>query len=355
MTVTQLAFAVPGDLAIRTGGYIYDRRVMDELRALGIAVDLVSLPASYPFPDAREVADTVAALNARPGNVPVVVDGLAWGGVPHEDARRVRGPLIALCHHPLGLEAGLAPGQAAYFIENETRNLALAAHVIVTSSMTARTLVQDFAVPAHRISIAEPGLDPVPRARGSGTGFVEILSVGALVPRKGHDLLIGALTGLGDLSWRLHVAGSHARAPDWMVHLRHILAASALQDRVVLAGELDSPALGQLYASADLFVSASHYEGYGMVLAEAMSHGLAIVTTTGGAAAETAPDACALKVPAGDGAALEQALRLAIADSDLRQRLGDAAWRAAQSLPRWSDTAAVFATAIGRSGGGVKA
>ncbi|WP_163220136.1 glycosyltransferase, partial [Citrobacter freundii] len=82
--------------------------------------------------------------------------------------------------------------------------------------------------------------------------------------------------------------------------------------------------------------------GYGMVLTEAMARGLPIVTTTGGAAAETVPDAAALKVPPADAAALRAALAAAMTDRPLRLRLADASWAAAQSLPGWDDTTRVI-------------
>jgi glycosyltransferase involved in cell wall biosynthesis len=74
-------------------------------------------------------------------------------------------------------------------------------------------------------------------------------------------------------------------------------------------GEVGEAALAELYDRADLFVSPSLFEGYGMVLAEALARGLPIVASTGGAAAETVPDSAALKVPPGDAAVLGRALR----------------------------------------------
>ena len=110
-----------------------------------------------------------------------------------------------------------------------------------------------------------------------------------------------------------------------------------------MEGELSLPQMAQAYASADVFVLPSRYEGFGMVLAEAMARGLPIVASTGGAAAQTVPDAAALKVPPGDAAALAAALARIIGDPALRARLGDASWAAGKRLQRWSRTAEIIA------------
>ena len=91
---------------------------------------------------------------------------------------------------------------------------------------------------------------------------------------------------------------------------------------------------------------SSLYEGYGMVLAEAMARGLPIVCTTGGAAADTVPDAAGLKVAPRDEAAFADAVGKVLRDIGLRRRMADASWTAAQSLPRWEDTAAKIAAVI---------
>jgi glycosyltransferase involved in cell wall biosynthesis len=341
----RAVFAIPGDIQTRTGGYIYDSRVMALLPALGIDVVHLRLPASFPYPSADDLQVTRVALAAVDAEDIIVADGLFWGACPAEFAQATHAKIIALCHHPLGLEAGLSEAQSRHFLQNEREILFASDHVIVTSSETARTLAADFTVPAEKITVAEPGTDIMPRAKGSVSAH-KILAVGSIVPRKGYDMLVEALASLRDLPWRCTIAGSLRRAPEFARQLKAQIEAHGLGERIILAGEVEDAAIAQLYAGADIFVSASHYEGYGMVLTEALARGLPIVTTTGGAAGSTVPDDCALKVPPGNAAALSASLRLLLDDRSLRATLSDRAWTQAQVLQRWEDTAAIVAATI---------
>ena len=74
-----------------------------------------------------------------------------------------------------------------------------------------------------------------------------------------------------------------------------------------------------------------------MVYAEALSHGLPVIGTTAGAIPDTVPQEAGLLVTSGDVDALARALRLVIADADLRRRLSDAALAAARTLPTCSN------------------
>jgi len=141
-----------------------------------------------------------------------VIDGLAFGALPEAaQALRETHPLIALVHHPLALETGVAPQAAIALRESERAALACTRGVIVTSPATARTLIKEFDVPPKRITVAEPGTDRVAVVPRQQTGPVALLAVGAVVPRKGYDVLIEALAGLIDLPWRLTIAGDCGR------------------------------------------------------------------------------------------------------------------------------------------------
>lgn len=350
VTKARACFAIPGDIETLTGGYGYDRRAM---AAANGRLEHVVLPDDFPFPSPASVAATVARLNATPNGAILLIDGLAHGAIPPDALDAIERPIVALTHHPLGLETGLDAATSARLIANERAALARARAVIVTSDTTRDTLVADFGVGADRITVAEPGVDPAPRARGSGGGGVALLAIGAIVRRKGFDVLVEALAPLRGLDWRLTIVGSAERDRETAAALRARIDALGLSGRIDLPGEMGPERLGALRDGADLFVLSSHYEGYGMVLAEAMARGLPIVSTTGGAAARTVPDEAALKVPPGDAPALSASLARAIGDASLRARLADASWRAGALLPRWDDCATTILSVVDRVAGEV--
>jgi glycosyltransferase involved in cell wall biosynthesis len=342
--VSEIVFAIPGDLALPTGGYGYDRRLLAEWRQIGVAARHLPLPGGFPTPSAEELAETGRAILAQPYDCVLLIDGLAYGAFPESIAAGLAGRVVALVHHPLALETGLSSEQAAEFARREAAALAYAEAVIASSETTKGLLVADYGVAAERITVAEPGVDRAPRAAGSQPGApLALLAVGAVVPRKGYDVLVAALEGLADRDWRLTIIGAQDRAPQTMSALRRQIAAAGLSERIRLAGAVDDAALAVAYAGADLFVMPSLFEGYGMVLTEALARGLPILCTTGGAAAETAHDAAALKVPPGDVAALRAGLARLLDDADERRRRAEAAWAAAGALPAWRDTATIVA------------
>lgn len=344
-------FAIPGDPDQLTGGYLYDRRLTRELGPAGIDILPLRLHAAFPYPSVEVLAATAAQLARLPDGATVLVDGLAFGAMPQiarTEARRLR--LVALVHHPLGHETGLAPDVARALVHSERCSLACARAVIVTSAAIGRSLVAAFGLAPGDITVAAPGTDRRPLSIGSSGPDPLLLAVGSVIPRKGFEALIEALAQSADLPWRLSLAGSLDRHPACVAALRMAIGSHRLADRVTLAGELAPVTLAELYRRADLFVSAATLEGYGMALAEAVASGLPIVAVAiaGGAVADWLDPEAALIVPPGDPAALAAALREAVADPARRAALARGATIARDRLPEWRQTAATVAQVLCR-------
>jgi glycosyltransferase involved in cell wall biosynthesis len=126
------------------------------------------------------------------------------------------------------------------------------------------------------------------------------------------------------------------------------LHAERLENLVTLGGELDVPALAELYDESDVFVLATLQETYGMAVAEALARGLPVVGTTTGALPDLVGDAAGLLVPPGNVDALSEALGKMLDDADLRGRLAAGARRVRDRLPTWEQAAARMADTLAR-------
>jgi glycosyltransferase involved in cell wall biosynthesis len=340
VTERTLQFVVPGDLSAATGGYHYDRRIIEGLRALGWSVAVHALDSSFPFPTSDALARARAVFEALPDGALVMVDGLAFGAMPEVvavHARRLR--LVALIHHPLAMESGLAPAHAEHLLRSEKSALRAARHVIVTSAATREALFS-YDVGPDRISTVEPGTDEAPLATGNESGTLEMLCVANVIPRKGYDLLIEALTGLQQYAWRLTCVGNTTRSPETIDALRRQLNDAVLNERVRFVGESSGDELESYYHTADLFVLPTRYEGFGMVVAEALARGLPVVATQTGAIAQLVPSDAGVLVPPENSHALREALARVLSKPGFRASLAEGARLVRSRLTSWPQACA---------------
>ena len=334
--VAPLHVVLPNDIddpATPSGGNAYDRRVCRGLAALGWSVREHAVRGAWPCPRPAERAGLGRVLATVPDGAVVLLDGLVASASPDTllpHARRLR--LVVLVHLPLGDGA-------------ERAALASASAVITTSAWTRGRLLDLYGLPAGRVHIATPGVDPAPLAPGSGTGS-ELLCVAAVTPHKGHDLLVEALAALTEPSFRCVFAGALSRDPGFVGHLRQLTSAYGLADRVRFAGPLVGADLDAAYAAADLLVLASRGETYGMVVTEALARGIPVLATE----VHGLPEALGrtsdgglpgILVDPGDPAALTGALRHWLSDAGLRHRLRRSARERRTTLTGWTVTAAL--------------
>ncbi|WP_062013616.1 glycosyltransferase family 4 protein [Aureimonas sp. AU4] len=342
----RLVFAIPGDLSAPSGGYGYDRRMIGELGRLGWAVDVLALPAAFPFPAEADLRASDEAFAALPDGTLVLVDGLAFGALPRlasAEASRLR--LVALVHHPLALEEGLAPEAAERLRSSEREALRHARAVVSTSQTTRARLAAEFGVGVERITVVPPGTEPVAAAAPRG-GSAEplILCVAALIERKDHAVLVDALGPLRGRPWRCRIVGSDTADPATARRLRERIANAGLAGRIEVPGAVAD--IEAEYRRADLFALPSRFEGYGMAFAEAMAHALPVVGCAGGAVPEVVPPEAGLLVPPRDAPAFSSALARLLDDAPLRARLSAGALAASRALPGWAASAAILSRTL---------
>ena len=349
--MASVVLVAPGPLEARTGGYFYDRRIVEGLRHLGWQVDVLELDSTFPHPTPYALEHAKRTLAGVCAGTITIVDSLALGAMPEiisGEASRL--PVVALVHLPLAAAIGLDPEEVARFEDGERRALAAATLVVVTGR-AALPLIARYAVAPNRVVVVEPGTDRAPLAHGSGTSPLELLTVATLNRGKGHEMLLEALSAVSDSAWRLTCAGSLTRDPATAARVRTTAARLRLEDRVSFAGDLDSGALAACYDRADVAVLATQQETYGMAVAEALAHGLPVVATITGAIPDLVGDDAGLLVPVGDATALTTALARVLGDSSLRARLADGARRRRDRLPTWDDAARRMSAALDRING----
>ncbi|MBI3709453.1 MAG: glycosyltransferase family 4 protein [Proteobacteria bacterium] len=339
---------VPGKLDQSTGGYIYMATMVAELRARGTDVVVHELPGVFPLADQVAKAAAAATLAAIPVDTVVVIDGLAlpaFADLIDRCAARLR--CVAVVHHKLARETGLAPAARQHLEVLESRLLRQMRGVIATGPHTAID-VAAMGVPRERVIVVQPGTARGVAPRRRGAGRRRLIAVATLTPRKGQLLLIGALAGLRRLAWRLDCIGSCQRDRAYAARVRAAVVRHRLSARVRLVGEVPPGRLSWHYRRADLFVLPSYHEGYGMAFAEAIAYGLPVIGTTAGAIPRTVPRGAGVLVRPGDANSLRRALSSLLATPHRRLRLARAARAAARQLPGWHDQARRFAEALAR-------
>ena len=337
------------DPARPSGGNTYDRHLCTELPSLGWSVHEHAVPGCWPRPDASSFAALAGVVEQIPDGAVVLLDGLIASTAPEvlvPQARRLR--LVVLVHMPVGHRP--ADQEIDDARTRERAVLSAATAVVTTSAWTRRRLLQLYPLPADRVHVAQPAVDAADLATGTAAGEA-LLCVAAVTFDKGHDVLLDALVTVSDLSWHCVCVGSLDRDRAFVDGLRRHATAAGLDDRVHFPGPRTGADLDSSYAAADLLVVPSRAETYGMVVTEALAHGVPALASDVGGLTEALGYAAdgirpGLLVPPEDPAGLGAALRGWLGDAELRSRLRRAARERRRSLSGWATTASVIARVL---------
>ena len=302
------------------GGTDYIHGMVAALRGLGHKADII------------ESADP-----ELPQGVQLVIDGMLLPRLlPRLEALAEAGA-AALVHH-IAAAAKREEASRQVVWAAEATMLPRLRRVIATSRPVAEQLQTEFGVSADPVL---PGARDLPRNE-PGEGEVNVLAVGVLTKRKGHDILLRAMSRLPDLAWRLVIAGDSGREPGHAAELAALIEELGLSERATLLADPGAEMLERAWRSAGLFALATRWEGYAAAVAEALRRGIPVVVTDGGEAGGfVAPKAGAV-CPLDDPATFGKCLRRLLFDHALRAEMAEGAWRAGQALPGWPQQAQAF-------------
>jgi glycosyltransferase involved in cell wall biosynthesis len=341
---TRLGF-VTWDRDDPTGGNVYNRALVAELRALGVHVRLHRLAGPWPEGDASSHMNLARALRAQPA---CLVDGIVGCGSPEVVAAAVESghAVTVVVHLPISDELGLEPMQRQRYTALEAKTVQAASGVLCSSRWSAAELSRRYG--CSDVGVAIPGVTPAPVARGSqDSGPPCILSVASLTPTKDQLTLVHALAQLTDLPWTADLIGSDQADPGYAARLRAEIVAAGMGDRILVPGPLTGSVLDQKWDAADLLVLPSRIETYGLVVVEALARGIPAVVSAGTGAIEALQEGATkhstatpgTSVPAGDSAGLAAVLRRWLTEPMLRRAWRQAALARRDTLPGWQLTA----------------
>ncbi|WP_277554580.1 glycosyltransferase family 4 protein [Halobaculum limi] len=340
-----VALVVPGDPETTSGGFRYDRRLVEQLRATGVDVRVFSVPwRRYPL----GVVDTLGLATGVPNRLSdadvVLVDELAHPGTVGLAARLEwsETPVVALVHHLQCVEGrSLAP--VARRLERLFLQRCSAA--VCVSRATERD-VRSLAgkqIRTHRAPPPadqfDPSVTPGDVAVRARTVPFRVVSLGSLVPRKGHATLLRALTDL-DADWSLAVVGPEPE-PNHAAAMRSLTADLGVRSQVAFHGELSSDDLTDVLRDSHALAIPSAYEGFGMAYLEGMGFGLpAVASSAGGAESVVTDGENGFLVDPGDVAGVRAALSSLATDRERLAAMGEAALARFAAHPEWADTVA---------------
>ncbi len=352
----RIGLVVYGDLDQVSGGYLYDRKLVEHLEARGDTVRVFRQP-ERPYPGGL-VDNLNFAFWRRlaSANLDVLLQdelnhaSLALGN------RWLRGqldaPIVAIVHHLRAREQQSRPARALCRLLERLYLRTTDAHIF--NSHPTKQSVE--ALAGRRPSVVAPPSGrrfgpPVSHAtvdeRAQADGPLRLLFVGNLIPRKRLHLLLDGLAEVPPHQWRLDVVGNPTAAPGYTAALWRRIQRLDAPSRVALRGQLPDDALQRLLRRSHALAVPSSHEGYGIVYVEAMGHGLPVLASPHGGVRDLVTDGETgrfVDAPA----EIARAVRRWHRDRDRLAVLGRAATEAYCATPTWSETGARIASFLDR-------
>ena len=345
----RVGLLIYGSLDILTGGFVYDRLLVEHLRSQGDDVEMIALPwRTY----GRHLSDNFSPtffrrLRQTPLDV-LLQDELNHPSVVWLNRRlkrHIHYPLVSIVHHMRCSEARPAWQNRLYgWVE---RHYLATLDGLIFNSQTTRRAVEDTIGGGTVAIVAPPGGDRLQPslspeqilARGHQPGPLRVVFVGSLIARKDVHTVLDGLVQLPRDSWQLDVVGSLTIDPVYVESIRRRMRQAGLTSQVRLLGVLSDTDLSTRLAHSHLLAVPSSYEGFGIVYLEGMGFGLPAIASTAGAAGEIIRHGQdGFLITPGDSAALAHHLRELSQDRGRLGQMSLAAQARYAQQPTWENS-----------------
>jgi glycosyltransferase involved in cell wall biosynthesis len=339
----KIGFLIYGSLDTLSGGYLYDRKLVEYLRAQGDTVEIISLPwRNY----AAHLTDNLSF------NLPVNLDILIQDELNHPSligANRGKHPypIISLVHHLRCSE--LRPNWQNNFYRVVEKNYLQSVDGFIFNSKTTRGVVNSLLGNSMPSVAAYPPTDRFGEAisedeinERSKSKELRILFLGNVIERKGLHTLLQALFILQPSreAFILDVVGSLITEPNYAKQMQEFVTKNHLSSFIFLHDALDNEPLKQKLKQAHILIVPSSYEGFGIVYLEGMAFGLPAIGTTAGAAGEIIEhEKTGYLIEPNDSAALAAHISQLASDRNLLTELSLNARKRYMQQPSWNETA----------------
>ncbi len=345
----RIGFVIYGSLETRSGGYLYDRKLVAHLRGQGDEVVIFSQPWRNYARHLLQNFDSAFFDDLARSPLDVLIQdelnhpSLFWFNPRLK--QRISYPIVSLVHHLRSDEAHSRLSTSLY--RRVERHYLRSVDGFICNSEATLASVQKLAGMEKPAVVAHPGREPIAPdltgidilARAQDAGPLRLLFVGNLIPRKGLHTLLDALARLPAEAARLTVVGDDAADAVYSHRVRDQARRLGLDARIDWLGPVDDAVLRQAYATHHVLVVPSQHEGFGIVYLEAMAYGLiAVGTEAGGAGEIIRPGETGLLIPPGGVEALAGRLLWLHRHREEMGQMGVAARRAWLSQPTWEET-----------------
>lgn len=346
----RIGVIICGNLDMGSGGFLYDRKLVEYLRLRGDEVEVVALPwygyaRSLTLNLSREVPNRLRRLAPDL----LIEDELAHPSLFFSNRairREIPVPIVSLVHHLRSSEA--RPRRLNHWYARVERIYLRSVDSFICNSHDTAERVARLAGGNRPFVVATPGRDRFGQVgidpsrvmmRAHQEGALRIVFLGNVIRRKGLHTLVSALALLRSSSWRLFVAGRLDVDPDYVRSVERQVEDAGLAQQVAFLGSLPDGKVASLLEESHVLAVPSSHEGYGIVYVEAMGFGLPVIAGSHGGAREIVDHGInGLLVSPGDAKGIAEHIRDLVKDRGTLAAMGSAALERFEALPTWEDT-----------------